>query len=445
LQVGESKRRRLTLRGRLTLGALAVGLAAPALWLVPGPSPEPEISIPARLPEPLHTPPPEAFLDPPITEARWQTDEAAVREIPEPPGPFSVPGPLRVEYTFSPELMQEVFGLLSRRRVALGHVVVMQPDSGRVLAYASTDPQKFPPQRVYPAASLVKIVATAAAMDHAPDALAESCLYSGDPYRLKRRHLEMRRGREVSLRRALALSYNQCFARLTVHHLGSEVLLSNFDRFGLLESPAPAHAAGAALDPGDDRLALGRLGSGLDGLRITPLHGVRLAATLANGRLVTPHWVERVEDGSGRVLELAHQPDRTVLQPDTAAQLREMLTDTTRRGTASRAFRTRRGRPLLQNLAVAGKTGSLSGEDPDGRYEWFIGVAPAEKPSIAVAVLVVQGELYWATASQLAAEVLKVIFCPRGVCTETAVERFSPVERTAGGRKARAGLEPHAG
>jgi cell division protein FtsI/penicillin-binding protein 2 len=110
-----------------------------------------------------------------------------------------------------------------------------------------------------------------------------------------------------------------------------------------------------------------------------------------------------------------------------------MLTDTTRKGTARRAFTTSGGRPLLQGLNVAAKTGSLSGVNPPGRYEWFIGVAPVERPSIALAVLVVQGDLYWLSASQLAAEILKILFCSNGVCSEHGIERFSmnPIERDA--------------
>ena len=48
------------------------------------------------------------------------------------------------------------------------HVVVLEPRSGRVLAYASTDPERFPPTRTYPAASLVKVITAATALDHAP-------------------------------------------------------------------------------------------------------------------------------------------------------------------------------------------------------------------------------------------------------------------------------------
>jgi hypothetical protein len=75
-------------------------------------------------------------------------------------------------------------------------------------------------------------------------------------------------------------------------------------------------------------------------------------------------------------------------------------------------------------VQVAGKTGSLSGTDPKGRYEWFIGVAPAEAPRIAVAVVVVQRARWWRNASQVASEVLRGVFCDRGVCRADAALRL---------------------
>jgi penicillin-binding protein A len=97
-----------------------------------------------------------------------------------------------------------------------------------------------------------------------------------------------------------------------------------------------------------------------------------------------------------------------------------MLVETTISGTARRGFRPK-GQPLLDPIRVAGKTGSLSGPDPKGRYEWFIGVAPAQAPRIAVATLVVQQGKWWLSSSQLAAEVLREVFCAGGVCTADAV------------------------
>jgi len=214
----------------------------------------------------------------------------------------------------------------------------------------------------------------------------------------------------MSLRRALSTSNNKCFAQYAVHQIGSERLIAAIDRFGLLRSAGPAHPAGQVVDPGKDKLELGQLGSGLDGLRITPLHAIQLAGILAHGRRVQPTWIAGLEPTPPAVGE-------QVLTESLTRNLRDMLKDTTKRGTARKAFRTRRGHPLLKGVEVAGKTGSLNGKDPKGRYEWFIGVAPADKPTLAIATVAVQGPLYWMSASQLAAEVLKVSFCPKGVCS----------------------------
>jgi cell division protein FtsI/penicillin-binding protein 2 len=112
-----------------------------------------------------------------------------------------------------------------------------------------------------------------------------------------------------------------------------------------------------------------------------------------------------------------------VLSAAETERLRELLIETTRTGTARRAFQ-RRGRALLAPVTVAGKTGSLSGKNPDGRYEWFVGVAPAERPEISIAVLTVHRGYWLRSSSQLAAEVLRQVFCPNGICSADAADRW---------------------
>jgi cell division protein FtsI/penicillin-binding protein 2 len=168
---------------------------------------------------------------------------------------------------------------------------------------------------------------------------------------------------------------------------------------------------------GEGDYDLGLLGCGLGGCRITPMHAAQLAGALAHGELVEPWWIERVVDVHGRSLPLpSKRGPRRIMRPQLAEELREMLVRTTTRGTARGAFRDRRGRPRLGDIRVAGKTGNLSGEEPRGRYEWFIGVAPAESPTVAVAVLQLQGALWWVRSSELAAEVMSEIFCEKRDC-----------------------------
>ncbi len=335
-------------------------------------------------------------------------------------------GPLQVEYSFDAELTRRILEVLDRGRVGRGHVIVLDPSSGRLLAYVSTDVGAFPPDRSYPAASLVKVVTAAAALSGSPEEASRPCVYRGNQYRLTRsRVYRPKSGNRVTLGRALATSNNQCFAQLAVNTVGSEALLAAIENFGWLEGPAPGHPAGS-IDPGKSDYDLARLGCGLSGCRITPLHAAQLAAILARGERVTPWWIDRVLDARGMELALpSRPPPRRVMSEALAGELRSMLVRTTTRGTARGAFRDRRGRARLGGIQVAGKTGNLTGTDPAGRYEWFIGVAPAGEPSIAVAVLQLQGNLWWSKSSQIAADVLVQIFCRRGRCEPGLAARFT--------------------
>ena len=345
-------------------------------------------------------------------------------------------GSLRVEYTLDAGLTDAIYDMFARGRVQLGLAVVLDPASGEVLAYAGTDPRRLPPNELYPAASLVKVVTATSALQNVPGVADRTCHFVGSPYRLTpSRLVPPRRGTEITLERALATSNNQCFAQLAVNDLGQTRLLETFRRFGLLQSPGPGHSPGEADEPAGDRFALGKLGCGLAGLRITALHAAEVAATLADGRRVAPRWIARVTDASGRELALPARPSpEVVMSPGTAAQLRDMMVETTQSGTARRAFRGSFGRPLLREMTVAGKTGSLSGTQPPGRYEWFIGLAPASHPKIAVAVLVVQQKRWHTTGSMIGAQILNAIFCSNSVCRVDRADQWLAARASASRR-----------
>jgi len=333
---------------------------------------------------------------------------------------------LRVEYSLDEALTEQVFEILRRGRVERGEAIVLDPRSGRLLAYVSTDPEALPPGRTYPAASLVKLVTAATLLQEAPSEAVKPCVYRGNKYRLSRRRLARpKSGHETTLARALASSNNQCFSQWAVHVLGKEKLREAFERFGWLAPAAPGHEAGRIEEIETD-LDLGRLGSGLDGIRVNPLHIASLASILTGGRWIESYWIDRVVDSSGRSVRVpARAQSRPVLSQAIADRLRSMMVGTTTRGTAKSAFRTRRGRPLLGDIDVAGKTGNLTGSDPYGRYEWFLGLAPAEDPTIAVVVLQLQSNLWWSRSSELAAKVLRSVFCDKAGCRSSLSDRFT--------------------
>jgi hypothetical protein len=388
---------------------------------------------PAPLPASLFAPLPSGISDfqaavrdvASISDAGALGDRTLVEWIPVPPGWPDLEGPLRVEYALDVDLTERIFKILKRAHARRAHAIVLDPNSGRVLAYVSTDVEHFPPNRTYPAASLVKVVTAAAALDHAPEAARRPCRYRGSPYRLTRLRLHPpKTGRESSLERSLAMSNNQCFAQLAVNAVGDEVLMKALERFGWRASPAPGYDPGV-VELGEGEYDLGRLGCGLAGCRITPLHAVQLAATLVGGERITPWWIDRVVDARGRVVPLPPLPaPERVMSQDLADELRLMLVRTTTAGTARSSFRNARGRPLLDGVKVAGKTGNLSGRDPKGRYEWFMGVAPADEPSIAIAVVQLHDDLWWQSSSQLAATILHEVFCERSRCRSELATRY---------------------
>jgi len=325
---------------------------------------------------------------------------------------------LDVEYTIDPELEDRIRGVLDRGNVALGHVILLDPNSGEVFAYVSTDPAAFPATGTYPTASLMKVVTASAVLHKEPEAAERDCRFLGSPYRLGRDLLEppARGGRVDTFEQAIATSNNQCFARLAVQHVGKPGLLLEMLRTGLLQPPAFGHPAGR-VDPLEGPLDLGFLASGLRGSYISPLAAARLAAMLAHGELVTPYWISRVRDDEGNTVEVPERTaPRAVWSPEVADHLRELMLSVTVEGTAKRGFHDRRGRPLLGPVGVSGKTGTLRGTDPAGLYQWFIGVAPVDDPQVAIATVVVNGRRHGSSATQVSAAALRELFCEDGVC-----------------------------
>ncbi len=336
---------------------------------------------------------------------------------------------VEVEYTVDPTLEERLRELFAALEVELGHAILLDPWTGQIFAYVSTDPEVFPPTRPYPTASLMKMVTAAATLRTRPDAVGGDCRYIGSPYLLSPSSLVPpppdAMGASVdSFRRAMAISNNQCFARLAVHELGQETLLGEMHRLGLLEPPALHHPPGE-VEPIQDDLDLGFLGSGLAGSTITPLGAARLAALLADGKLVRPYWIASARDAEGNALGVpGRAAPRLVWPPSIAERLRDVMADVTESGTARRAFLGRDGDPVLGPVRVAGKTGTLSGKDPEGRYQWFIGVAPADAPAVAIATVVVTDAAAAASAADVSAGALREVFCTERTCNAIHARRL---------------------
>jgi len=147
----------------------------------------------------------------------------------------------------------------------------------------------------------------------------------------------------------------------------------------------------------------------------TPLQLANALATVVNGgRVFRPHVVRHVlntVNGERRVVE--PEPLRTLaFKPEHLALVKQAMVDVNKAGTGARAFA---GAPY----AAGGKTGTAQvyslkgGKYVAGRvterlrdHSWFIAYAPAENPTIALAVLVENGGFGAQSAAPIARQVI---------------------------------------
>ncbi|HUT94005.1 MAG TPA: penicillin-binding transpeptidase domain-containing protein, partial [Thermoguttaceae bacterium] len=139
------------------------------------------------------------------------------------------------------------------------------------------------------------------------------------------------------------------------------------------------------------------LAIGQGSLRATPLQVVRMMAAVANGGLlVTPHVVRALglpalDDGPSatELDDLADDPIRTRpprpipgLSEATLSAIRKGLDRVVSdpRGTAHETVR-------LDSIRIAGKTGTAETGPGRAEHAWFAGYVPAEKPKLALVVV----------------------------------------------------------
>lgn len=119
------------------------------------------------------------------------------------------------------------------------------------------------------------------------------------------------------------------------------------------------------------------------GLAVTPVQMIQAVCAIANnGKLVTPHVVQKIVDGK-RQQEMKPDKEIQVISPETAAQITEMMVNAVENGEA-RAF-------APKGFRIAGKTGTaqipVAGHyDPEKTIASFVGFAPADNPKFAMLV-----------------------------------------------------------
>jgi cell division protein FtsI/penicillin-binding protein 2 len=326
-----------------------------------------------------------------------------------------------VRYALNEELQERVHQFMAANRVPYGAFVAIEPKTGRVLAltgFSAVD-QGWEPRaafQLYPMASLFKIITAAAALEQkkvSPDSTVafNGKLTSVNP---KYWYVRPRRNQEMSLTDAMGKSVNPVFGLLASQLVGRDLLVSYAERFGFNQPLFPGTAVRpSTADAPSTEAELKLMGAGLGReVKISPLHAAAMMGAVANrGVMMAPIMADSITNSLGEAVFVARpQQLRRVVSEETADQLARLLSSTVRTGTSRRAFHDRRGRPMLREVTVAAKTGSIDGKDPAGQYSWFAAYAPMDDPKIALVALVVNQGKWKVKASQVGEKALEAFF-----------------------------------
>ena len=332
-----------------------------------------------------------------------------------------------VEYTIDPDLQTAVAGVFEKYSPDYAAFAALDPDTGEILALVSHQRQGIKNQNLairatYPAASVFKIITAGAVLDLGKATPSTVVPFNGKTTSLYKKnvlkHKDNQWTRRYPLSTAFGKSVNTVFARLGIFSVGPHTLHDYGEAFGFNQSLD----ADFALAPsrlrfnGDDPWSIAETASGYTrNTTLSPVHGAAIAAVAVNGgRLVSPSVVRKIVDDDGLILYTLQTPDATpVVNDGTARDLKVLMRQTVSQGSASGSFK-KFARNDMRAVDVGGKTGSLTGENPRGRYDWFVGYAQKDGRKLAFAAMCINEEFWYVKSAYVARKAIEHFFGRQG-------------------------------
>lgn len=328
-----------------------------------------------------------------------------------------------IEYSFDSRLQEPMEELFRQYKPDYGAFVALDAATGQVLSMVSFSrrPQEenLALKATFPSASVFKVVTAAAAIASRKYTADTIIPFNGRNHTLYKNHVLKtqinRWTRSMTLKEAFARSVNTVFGKVGAFGVGSDDLRAYADRFGF-NRPISADfdfEPGHALIP-DDLWGLAESASGFTrDTTMSPLQGALIAAAIANeGVMMEPYLVQSVYKKSDGAKVYSAEPRVATLtvDPKTATEIRAMMNETVRHGTSTGSFRGFFKQRGFAHIDVGGKTGSLTGNKPRGRYDWFVGYANDGMRKIAVAALTVNERFWTVKSSYLARRAIETFY-----------------------------------
>jgi len=187
----------------------------------------------------------------------------------------------------------------------------------------------------------------------------------------------------IDLKKAYAVSSNVAFMQLG-EQLTASTVKEYMKKFGIGDKiPFDISVANSRFDYGE-KLGKGdfaQLCIGQGRLLVTPMQMALMTSVIANdGVMPKPYLVSKVTNSLGITVESTKpQLMNRVLMTSTANKVADYMQNVVDNGTGYNA--------RISGVEVAGKTGTAENEIENKEHTWFIGFAPKDNPTIAVAVI----------------------------------------------------------
>ncbi|RZD17405.1 MAG: hypothetical protein EVJ46_04050 [Candidatus Acididesulfobacter guangdongensis] len=313
-------------------------------------------------------------------------------------------GKYTIVYTLDPVVQNEAKKVLAEYSVPFGAVAAINPETGAVLglySYASNKSKKteISGLKAYRPGSLAKIVTASAAIESKGFYPGFNVCYNGGLYGTNKNYWiqNINTGNNrISFRLAFAKSCDIAFGKIAGYYVGQKLLQKYFDKY-YFNRKIPfilnLQDSTSKVPPASEFYNLELTGAGFKNTRVTPILAALMSAAVINGgKLLDPYIIKEVINSKGHIV-YKHKGVRVLdnpITPSTAAILKELMISTVTKGIGRFDFYNTYNQYMLPGIITGGKTGTISGNNPTGLYQWFTGFGETKNRKIAVSALVVE-------------------------------------------------------